>query len=263
MIELTTIMLRPVTPRSPEFLLADIVYNLNEFLPKYEINNYLRVTHFLAQAAHESAGFTAMEEFANGRAYEGRRDLGNVNPGDGRRYKGRGIFQLTGRANYRTYGLRLGLALEDNPFMAAEPRNAVQIACEFWTLNKLNTYADKNDILTITKRINGGTNGLPERREYHKKFLNVIPKNIFGVDVDINNDDILLKIGDRGEDVKTVQKILYDIGYAINSDGIFGPRTELIIKDFQKKVNLPATGVVDVDTFAQLKNYLKINTITT
>jgi putative chitinase len=263
MIELTTSMLRPVTQRSPEFLLADIVYYLNEYLPKYEINNYLRVTHFLAQAAHESAGFTAMEEFANGKAYEGRKDLGNVNPGDGRRYKGRGIFQLTGRANYRTYGQRLNIPLEDNPFMAAEPQNAVQIACEFWTMNKLNGYADKNDILTITKRINGGTNGLPERRDYHKKYLNVIPKNIFGIDVDINNDDILIKNGDRGEDVSTVQKMLYDIGYAIAADGIFGPRTELIIRDFQKKVNLPITGVVDVDTFAQLKNHAKRNTFTT
>ncbi len=265
MLELTLSMIHSVTPRSPEFLLAELIYNMNEFLPKYEINNHLRVTHFLAQAAHETAGFTAMEEFSSGKQYEGRQDLGNIYFGDGKRYKGRGIFQLTGRSNYRTYGLRIGEPLEDNSFMAANPRIAVQVACEFWTLNKLNNFADKDDIFTITKRINGGTNGLEDRKAYHQKFLKVIPKNIYASENILNNEEILVKIGDRGEDVKTVQSLLYDAGYAIVVDGIFGPRTELVIKDFQKKVKLPITGVVDVDTFAQLKNdgSKKKNTIKT
>jgi putative chitinase len=268
MIELTTKMLRSVTPRSPDFLLADLVYYMNVYLPKYKIYNQARVTHFLAQAAHESAGFTAMEEFASGKAYEGRTDLGNVVVGDGKRFKGRGIFQLTGRDNYRIYGFRIGVPLMDNPYMAAQPENAVPVACEYWTLNNLNDLADADDIEKITRRINGGINGLEDRKAYHQKFLKVIPKNIFGstevVATDINTqEDVLIKIGDRGEDVKTVQGLLYDAGYAIVVDGIFGPRTELIIKDFQKKVNLPITGVVDVDTFAQLKHNGSKKTIKT
>jgi putative chitinase len=105
-----------------------------------------------------------MEEYASGAAYEGRAALGNTQPGDGPRYKGRGIIQLTGRLNYRVYGAALGLDLENNPQLAAVPENAVRIACEYWRRNNLNQLADADNLEAITRRINGGVNGLADRR---------------------------------------------------------------------------------------------------
>ena len=146
-------------------LLADCA---EEIMAEYEINTPLRVSHFWAQAAHECAGFRTMHEYwkptpAQCR-YEGRKDLGNVQPGDGYLFRGRGIFQLTGRANYETMGKKLGLDLVNNPDLAAQPEVALRIACEYWKSRKLNAMADKNDIEGITKKINGGLNGLSDRK---------------------------------------------------------------------------------------------------
>jgi putative chitinase len=138
-------------------------------LDKYEINTILRVAHFLSQACHESDGFCTTEEYASGAAYEGRADLGNTEPGDGRRFKGRGLFQLTGRVNYRSFGDALGLDLIANPAAAAIPDHSLLIACEYWKRKHLNPFADKDDIVTITKRINGGLNGIESRRIYLTK----------------------------------------------------------------------------------------------
>lgn len=145
-----------------------------KYFPEYEINTKLRECHFLAQAAHEADGFKTMQEYASGKAYEGRKDLGNTNPGDGVRYKGRGIFQLTGRANYKSYGERLNLDLINYPELASDPGNAIHIACEYWKSHGLNIYADKDDIRTITKKINGGYNGLKDREVYLIRAKNVL-----------------------------------------------------------------------------------------
>jgi putative chitinase len=123
----------------------------------------LRLAHFLGQVGHESGGFHYMEEIASGAAYEGREDLGNVRPADGKRYKGRGPLQLTGRANYRAYGAALDLDLEGDPELAADPAIGILIACHYWQTRKLNAYADADDVKAITKRVNGGTNGLSDR----------------------------------------------------------------------------------------------------
>jgi putative chitinase len=126
--------------------------------------NGLRLAHFLAQLIHESGSFRYMEELASGNAYEGRKDLGNISHGDGPRFKGRGPLQLTGRANYKAYGRKLGIDLERHPELVAYPSIGLRIACEFWTSKGLNELADKDDVLAITKRINGGVNGLAERK---------------------------------------------------------------------------------------------------
>ncbi|MEB8380698.1 glycoside hydrolase [Acinetobacter junii] len=128
------------------------------------LENSLRFIHFLAQLAHESGNFRYMEEIASGAAYEGRKDLGNVNKGDGVRYKGRGPIQLTGRANYRKYGQELGIDFENNPAIVALPSVGMLVACKYWSVNNLNVFADYDDVTTITRRINGGLNGFDDRK---------------------------------------------------------------------------------------------------
>ncbi len=130
------------------------------------IDTPLRQAHFLAQVGHESGELRYTEEIASGDAYEGRVDLGNTQPGDGRKFKGRGLIQLTGRENYTAYGDAIGVNLVegDNPRrLATDPDLAVDVACWFWRTHGLNALADQDDVLTITRRINGGLNGLADR----------------------------------------------------------------------------------------------------
>lgn len=125
----------------------------------------LRLAHFMGQCAHESGGFRYMEEIASGEAYEGRADLGNVQPGDGRRYKGRGPIQLTGRRNYHVFGRAIGIDLERHPEIAAIPSIGILTAAKYWSDRGLNALADADDIVGITRRINGGTNHMADRIE--------------------------------------------------------------------------------------------------
>lgn len=127
----------------------------------------LRLAHFLAQLIHESGSFRYMEEIwgptAAQRGYEGRSDLGNTVTGDGLRFKGRGPIQVTGRANYRKFGRKIGIDIERHPELAAIPSIGLHLALEYWRDRKLNDFADADNVLAITKRINGGTNGLEDR----------------------------------------------------------------------------------------------------
>jgi putative chitinase len=133
------------------------------------IDTPLRMAHFLAQTGHESGDLLYTEELASGQAYEGRTDLGNTQPGDGPKFKGRGLIQLTGRANYVAYGKSIGQDLTVNGAwmnIATDPSLAVGVACWFWTTHKLNTFADNDDLETITRRVNGGLNGLQDRADH-------------------------------------------------------------------------------------------------
>ena len=134
------------------------------------LENSLRFIHFLAQLAHESGNFRYMEEIASGAAYEGRKDLGNTQAGDGKRFKGRGPIQLTGRANYRRYGQQLGIDFENNPEIVAIPSVGLLVACKFWSDNGLNTLADQDDLRATTRRINGGYNGFEDRKAHLAKL---------------------------------------------------------------------------------------------
>lgn len=128
------------------------------------ITTQKRARHFLAQVLHESGRLRYFEELASGEAYEGRLDLGNTRRGDGRRYKGRGPIQLTGRNNYRNAGRALGLNLELTPNLAAQHAVGWRVAGWFWSSHGLNGLADTDDIEAVTRRINGGLNGLTDRR---------------------------------------------------------------------------------------------------
>lgn len=138
-------------------------------LNRYEINTPLRMAHFLAQIAHESGCLQYTEEIASGVAYNNRPDLGNTQPDDGPRFKGRGLIQLTGRINYRDYGKSCGRDFEttDPPTLVATDANlAVDVAGWFWNARQLNALADQDDLREITRRINGGFNGLAERADF-------------------------------------------------------------------------------------------------
>lgn len=146
------------------------------------INTPLRICHFLAQAAHESDGFRTTEEYggpAYFEKYNGRKDLGNTQAGDGPRFKGRGIFQLTGRANYRAFTVWLRKRLpscpdfEANPALVSEFPWAFLTAVWFWESRGLSSLADRNDIRSITKAINGGYNGLADRRARFRKATDI------------------------------------------------------------------------------------------
>jgi predicted chitinase len=135
------------------------------------ITGQAEASAFLAQVLHESGRLRWFEELGSGAQYEGRRDLGNVQSGDGRRFKGRGPIQLTGRANYRWAGGRLGLPLEVHPEMASDHSVGWRIAALYWQANGLSTLARRGAFDTITLRINGGTNGAAERRRLWRVCL--------------------------------------------------------------------------------------------
>jgi len=139
---------------------------LLEGCEKYQINTPKRENQFIAQLAHESGEFRYLEELASGKAYEGRKDLGNTQPGDGVRFKGRGLIQITGRANYQSLSKDLGFDFITHPTELELPFYAAMSACWFWNSRGLNAIADIGDFIRITKRINGGTNGIVQRQMY-------------------------------------------------------------------------------------------------
>lgn len=140
----------------------------------YSINTPLRIAHFMAQIDHESGGFIYLKELGNDayfKKYEGRKDLGNVIPGDGLRFKGRGFIQITGRANYTVLSKDTRIDFLNNPELLEQEANAMISALWFWNKKGLNSLADKNDIIGITKKINGGLNGIEDRKLKLKKYL--------------------------------------------------------------------------------------------
>lgn len=159
--------LRAICPHAKPERLAAVLVPLNLAMDEYEINTPQRQAAFIAQVAHESGSFRYVREIASGEAYEGRRDLGNTEPGDGVRFRGRGYIQITGRANYRSCGDALGLDLLSEPELLELPHNAARSAGWFWKRRGLNELADKLAFETITKRINGGLNGYEDRLAYY------------------------------------------------------------------------------------------------
>ena len=142
---------------------------LNAAMHEFHINSPIRQAAFIAQIAHESGELRYVEEIASGIAYEYRKDLGNTQPGDGMKYKGRGLIQITGRNNYLECGKALGVDLVTQPELLETNDLACRSAAWFWASHGLNDLADKGDFERITKRINGGLNGYQERLVYHAR----------------------------------------------------------------------------------------------
>ncbi|MDX1365412.1 MAG: hypothetical protein R3243_14465 [Arenibacter latericius] len=149
---------------------------LMDIMPQFGINTPLRQAHFIAQIAHESDNFNTTEEYASGRAYEGRKDIGNTEKGDGVKYKGHGLIQVTGRKNHAEFSLwclSKGLNVDfvkDPEMISACIDYAILSAVWYWETRGLSRYADRDDIKTITRLINGGYNGLNDRENKLRKL---------------------------------------------------------------------------------------------
>ncbi len=262
---------------------------LAEIMPKYEIDTPNRIAGFIAQCAHESNNFKSLEENLNysekalnavfGRYFgKGKRDaseyarkpekianyvyqdefrtkrgaMGNTTDGDGWRFRGRGLKQLTGRNNYTAFGKTVDLTAEEAADYVATEKGAVESACWFWNNAKLNKIADAGDIVKMTKKINGGTIGLEDRTKRWEKALAILggevapaPKKAKaskGVDM-----TAVLNVGSTGDTVKAVQEFL-----GIGADGIFGRGTKRAIKQWQASKGLTADGVVGPATLKKM-----------
>jgi putative chitinase len=201
--QLTLQQLQQLIPKNPHVVQWHGA--LSQLLPDYEINTPQRIAAFVAQCAHESGNFTQLRENLNyrwqtlrkifpkyfptdelanryekkqemiaNRVYASRMGNGDEASGDGWRYCGRGLIQLTGKNNYQSFADSIETPVEDVPAYLATFEGAVQSACWFWETNNLNKWADANDIVTLTKRINGGTIGLADRQKHYEHALHVL-----------------------------------------------------------------------------------------
>ena len=204
--ELTLQQLQQLLPKNP--YVKQWHHALAQLLPDYEINTPQRIAAFIAQCSHESGGFTSLKENLNYKAatlrkilpkyfpddqiaqhyaslpnkqeaiankvYANRMGNGDEASGDGYRYCGRGLIQLTGKDNYSWFAASLSIPVEEASRYLETFEGAAQSACWFWETNGLNRWADAGDILTLTKRINGGTIGLEDRKKHYEHALHVL-----------------------------------------------------------------------------------------
>lgn len=174
-------VLLAVVPSGRREIIDGFAASMDRCVACADLSTPNRLAGFIGECAEESASFRTTVEYASGRAYNGRRDLGNVEPGDGPRFKGRGLIQLTGRANYRQAGKDLGLPLEESPETAARFPQAALIAAWYWKSRGLNRFADVGDWRGVTLRINGGERGLAERELYIGRALRALAR-YYGAD---------------------------------------------------------------------------------
>jgi len=251
-----------------------------EILPLWDINTIPRVAGFIAQCGHESGGFRVVSENLNYSAkalntifpkyfkragrdaneyhrqpekianviYANRMDNGDSESGDGWRFRGGGILQLTGRYNYTKFGEAVDMSPEDAVDYVRTKKGALDSACWFWDTNGLNRYCDDQDIVGATKRINGGTIGLDDRKKHYIHALDVLGGDYEPEEEKELNTNQTIKQGSRGPLVAEVQEKL-----GIEpADGIFGPGTARIVKEWQTKNGLTADGIVGPKTLGKL-----------
>jgi len=203
---LTLSQLKQLLPKNP--YVEHWHHALEQLFPDYDINTPKRMAAFIAQCSHESGGFMVLKENLNykpaslrklfskyfptdelaqqycakpnkqaaiaNRIYGGRMGNGDESSGDGYRFCGRGLIQLTGRSNYQSFADSLEMNINDVPEYLATFEGAAQSACWFWETNKLNQWADKSDLITLTKRINGGLIGIEDRKKHYEHALHVL-----------------------------------------------------------------------------------------
>jgi putative chitinase len=254
-------LLRQVAPQVPASkaasqaaIIAAVGAGLGATLSACGIDPLLRAAHFLAQTCHESDQFCTTVEYGDDAyfaRYDGREDLGNTEPGDGARFRGRGLIQITGRANYGAIGASLGLDLLDNPDQAADPATSLRIACEFWKSCDLNDFADQDDALAVTRLVNGAFNGLDDRQAALARAKAAL--GITGAPPVAPRPT--LQLNSRGASVAGLQYLLRQAGAlpaGSATDGDFGPNTEAGVQAFQQQRGLTPDGVVGPDTWQAL-----------
>lgn len=225
-------------------------------LNKYEINTRLRIAHWIGQTCVESDNYVTTREYADGLQYEGRADLGNTQPGDGKRFPGAGIIQQTGRFNYTWLGPVVSAAIGytvdfiKNPELAQDPVISLYAACEYWKKHNLNAAADRDDIMGITKAINGGSNGLKNRIRFTAKAKSVLAGMEAGGLGTVEHGVVYR--GCTGDAVAGLQRCLRAAGYQVAVDGDFGPGTEVALFAFQKSKGLIPDGIAGPATWAAL-----------
>lgn len=171
--------------------LSDLAHWMNEWFPDFGIDSVQEIRHYIAQTAHETDSYNALEEYASGIAYEGRKDLGNVKEGDGKRFKGRSLIMTTGRNNYLFLGAELGEPNKfiKNPELLCDPNWAVWAACKYWEQKNFNAIANLPDTANIpvhrlnkslspleyiTWRVNGGFTHLLQRKLFYERAKSTI-----------------------------------------------------------------------------------------
>lgn len=166
---ITSTELQSIVPSLKGEKLNSCVYGLNESFAYLDTDNPICVAMYIAQIAHESGGFIYVKELASGIAYEGRKDLGNTSPGDGVKYKGRGWIQITGKNNYKELSTAFNTDFVSNPILLEQFPWYAKSAAWFWNSRNLTKIAElgtEEAFIKVTKRINGGTNGLEDRKKY-------------------------------------------------------------------------------------------------
>ncbi len=262
---------------------------LNKALPKYDIDTPKRIAGFISQCAHESRDFTATEENLNYsvRALQsvfkryfgpGKRDaaayarnpekianyvymdqyrsargaLGNTQEGDGWRFRGGGLKQLTGRNNYEGFAKDYGMTAEEAADWVRTKEGALASALWFWSKNNLNAVADTGDVVALTKRINGGDIGLADRQRRYgiaiEALTGVVPPKA-SISKASHAGNKLIRVGSRGDAVKRIQRTL-----GLVADGVFGKNTEAAVKKWQADQGLTADGVVGPKTLAKMES---------
>ena len=277
---LTVDQLRAMIPSNKE--VEAWCEELNKALPKYDITTDERIAGFVSQCAHESMDFNAMSENLNYREETlnkvfpryfgpGKRNaaeyaknpekianyvymdefrtskLGNTQPGDGWRFRGRGLKQLTGRDNYTRFAKDYGMTAEEAAAWVETKEGALASALWFWKTNNLNPVADTGNVAALTKKINGGDIGLADRQARYAKAMAALGGKVSAAAPVTTAVSETLRRGSKGDAVKKMQAKL-----GLTADGDFGPGTEAALKKWQSANGLTADGVAGPKTLAKL-----------
>jgi putative chitinase len=219
--------------------LSVVVENLN-----YSADGLLRTFPKYYRNASEANAHAKQPIKIASRVYANRMGNGNEASQDGWKFRGRGLIQITGKNNYVSFGEEIGMDLTEDPSYLETAEGAARSAAWFWKVNNLNRFADSHDIVGCSKAVNGGTNGLDERKKYYARGMAVLG----AAPAPVSPAFTTLTIGSSGPAVEEIQTLL-----GIEADGKFGPGTAAAVKAFQTRNGLVADGVVGPKTYAEMK----------